>query len=200
MKKSVILLSLVLFFTACGPNRRYKVQGKLNNSSKELIFLKEMTTVDYIPIDSTRIDKNGKFKLTGKNSKPAFYMLYISKNNYITLIISPGEKVFIIGNAKDLQHKYIVKGSKDSELAKELNDRVNETLKKINNLSKIYDDSLNYGNHKNIMALRSMLLSRHDSIEKPASGIYNKIYSCSSQFIGQHYGALPGTKPRQVIV
>lgn len=100
MRKTLILISFVLLVAACGPNKRYKVQGKLNNSSNELIYLKEMTTVDYIPIDSTRIDKNGEFKLTGKNSKPAFYMIYILKKNYITLIISPGEKLFISGDAK----------------------------------------------------------------------------------------------------
>ena len=100
MKRIIILVTLVLFITACGYNKRYKVQGKLNNSSNELILLKEMTSVDYIPIDSTRIDKNGEFKLTGKNSKPAFYMLYISKNNYITLIVTPGEKVIINGDSQ----------------------------------------------------------------------------------------------------
>ena len=183
MRKTLILISLVLLVAACGHDKRYKVLGKLNNSSRELIFLKEMTTVDYIPIDSTRIDKKGEFKLTGKNSKPAFYMLYISKKNYITLIVSPGEKVFIGGNAKDLQHNYSVKGSKDSELAKELNDKVNDALKKMGYLSKIYNDSLSYGNHENIMAVRKMIISMHDSLE-------NRHRAYSIKFIQSHPNSL----------
>jgi len=165
MRKSIILISVVLIVAACGPNKRYKVQGKLRNSVAGLIYLKEMTTIDYIPVDSSIIDENGEFQLTGNNSKPAFYMLSLSKNNYIMLILSPGEKVFITGDARDLTHTYNVKGSKDSELAQELNYKVNSALTKIEGLSKIYNDSLSFGNNKNILAVRSMLLAKHDSIE-----------------------------------
>jgi thiol-disulfide isomerase/thioredoxin len=183
MRKSIILLLVVLIITACGQNKRFKIQGKLNNSLKGLIILKEMTTVDYIPVDSSKIDKSGDFQLTGNNFKPAFYILALSKNNYITLIIAPGERVFITGDARDLAHTYNVQGSKDSELAKELNDNVNNALKKIENLSKVYNDSLNYGNTKNIMALRNMILSKHDSIE-------NQHRNYSISFIKSHPNSL----------
>jgi peroxiredoxin len=184
MKKFlIILIAIAVTMAACGPNKRYKIQGKLVNSTDEIIYLKEMTTVDYIPVDSSRIDKNGTFNLSGKNRKPAFYMLYLSKNNYVTLIITPGEKVILSGDARNINHSYKVKGSKDSELAMELNDTVNEVLKKMENLSKIYNDSLNFGNSKNILAVRNMILKMHDSIENQ-----HRIYS--AKFIQAHPNSL----------
>jgi peroxiredoxin len=184
MRKTIFFpVLIILVVTACGPNKRFEIEGKLSNPVKGLVYLKEMTTVDYIPIDSTVINKNGEFELNGKNHKPAFYMLSLSKSNYITLIINPGERIFVSGDAKDLNHSYHVKGSRDSELAKELNDKVNEALKKLEYLGKVYNDSLYYGNNKNIEVVRNMIIKMGDSIE-------NNYRDYSIKFIMAHPNSL----------
>ncbi len=162
MKKFLIFTSLGLMLIACTHFKRFKVYGKLEGSAGKFIHLNEMTSVDYIPIDSTRINEHGEFYLKGKSDKIAFYMLSISKKNYITLIISPGEKIYVTGSSKDLPHSYFVKGSKDSELAKTLNDKVNKSLSEIDSLHKIYEDS---AGSPHILQIRSKLDSAYNNIE-----------------------------------
>ena len=147
MNKSILIWACLIFLTSCGHTKRYKVLGKIAGVSDAMIYLKEMTTNDFILVDSFRINHSGEFQLKGENNKPAFYMLGLSNKNYMTLLIHPGEKIFVTAQAHDLTRSYTVTGSKDSELVKELNDKINETLDKINELGKIYNDS-GYNNSK----------------------------------------------------
>lgn len=156
-------LALIILFTlGCGKSKTFKIKGNLKNSAHEYIYLKELTTSDIIPIDSVQIENDGSFKLKGKSFKIAFYSLSLSKKNTITLIISPGDKLIISGDAKDLNHSFSVKGSKDSELAKELDFKLGNVLQKIDSLGKIYQDSLGT---KNILATKSKLDSAYMKIE-----------------------------------
>lgn len=180
MKKVIILITFTLLIVACIHNKRFIIYGNLTGASGEIIYLKEMTTIDYIPVDSAKIDHNGEFKLKGKNSKIAFYMLYISKKNNITLIITPGEKIYIGGNAKNLPHTYAVKGSKDSELVKNINDKINESLIKIDSLHKYYEDSIH---SPNILQIRNKLDSIYNCIENS-----HREYSIS--FINENLNSL----------
>jgi peroxiredoxin len=161
MKTVNFLLIIALLTSSCNSSR-FKVNGTLKNAAGETIFLKELGTTDRITIDSVKIDSDGEFKLKGKNSKPAFYSLQISKGNEITLIINPGEKLQITADAKDLLHTYNVIGSADSELAKELSNKLNEVLLKIDKLGQTYQDSLG---SKNILAVRAQLDSAFKLIE-----------------------------------
>jgi thiol-disulfide isomerase/thioredoxin len=162
MRKIVIFILSALIISSCGFRKKFKVHGQLINASNENIFLKEMTSTDVFVVDSTKIDSDGEFTLKGEKDKPAFYMLYLSKNNNITLIIKPGERLKITGDAKDLAHTYSVEGSKDSQLAKELNDKINSTLVRIDSLGKYYRDSIH---SQHILAIRAKCDSVYEQIE-----------------------------------
>jgi thiol-disulfide isomerase/thioredoxin len=157
----LFLFSLILY--SCGSKDSFKVKGKLTNSAGELVYLKEMTIADVITVDSARINDDGEFVLKGESSKIAFYMLYITKNNYLTIVIKPGDKIVVTGDTKDLIHNYSVNGSKESELVKELSDKLNETLGKIDELSRMYHDSLG---SPNILKVRAHLDSLYQKIEQ----------------------------------
>jgi peroxiredoxin len=161
MRKFVLLVLSALIISSCGFRKKIKVKGQLINASNEYIFLKEMTSTDVFTVDSTKIDAEGEFILRGEKDKPAFYMLYLTRNNNITLIIKPGEKLKISGDIKDLVHTYTVEGSPDSRLAKELNDKINSTLGKIDSLGRTYHDSIH---SKNILTIRAKLDSIYETI------------------------------------
>jgi thiol-disulfide isomerase/thioredoxin len=162
MNKLIVIWACFFFLTSCGHSKKYKVQGKIFGINEVVVYLKEMTTNDFIPVDSFKIDKSGEFILKGVNNKPAFYMLGLSDKNYLTLLIHPGDKLYITAQASNLERNFAVKGSKDSELVKELNDKINETLDKINELGKTYNDSIH---SPRILAIRSRLDSIYNSIE-----------------------------------
>ncbi len=157
-----LLVSALIIISGCGKNKNFKVTGTLKNSSKEYIYLKELTTSDIIPIDSALVNSDGSFKLRGKSNKLAFYSLSFSKNNAITLIINPGDAIIITADAKDLSHTYSVDGSADSKLAEKLNYQLNNTIKSIDSLGKIYHDSLG---SKQILSIKRNLDSTYNKIE-----------------------------------
>jgi thiol-disulfide isomerase/thioredoxin len=182
MKKTFLFVLVVLIISSCGFREKFKIHGQLNNTSKEYIYLKEMSSTDIFIVDSAKIGADGEFTLRGKKDKPAFYMLYLSKNNNITLIIKPGEKLTISGDAKDLVHTYSVEGSKDSQLAKELNDKINSTLVKIDSLGRTYRDSIH---SHDILAIRAKLDSSYEAIvgsqrEHTIEFIKNNLHSMAS--------------------
>ena len=162
MKKIVFFTLVIAVFTACGTNESFKIEGKLSNSEGGTILLQELKSTDKVTLDSAKINKDGTFKLKGKNNKPAFYSIYLAKNNDITLVINPGNKIIIEADARDLPHTYSVKGSKDAELSCALNKKLNETLKKVSKLGQTYEDSLG---SRNILAIRARLDSSYKAIE-----------------------------------
>lgn len=168
---SGFVFSLFILFS-CSADNSIKVEGEIEDAHGKTIFLKEMTTTDFIIADSAEIDDDGSFSLKAVNTKPAFYTLALSKDNYLTLIINPGEEISISADGKDLTHSYSVEGSKDSKLAKELNDKINETLSEIDELGKIYQDSIG---SPNIMNIRGKLDSSYKIIENEQIG-FTKIF------------------------
>jgi thiol-disulfide isomerase/thioredoxin len=157
-----LLLTLFILLFSCSSNQSFKVKGKITNSNNELVYLKEMTIADVIIKDSCRIDNDGEFVLKGEAKKIAFYTLSISKQNYLTLIIKPGDKIVINADAKNLISNYTISGSQESELIKELSDKLNETLARIDVLSRTYQDSLG---SPNILNIRLNLDSIYRNIE-----------------------------------
>jgi thiol-disulfide isomerase/thioredoxin len=182
MRKIFIFILSAMIISSCGFRKKFKVHGQLINTSNENIFLKEMASTDVFVVDSTKIDPDGEFTLKGEKDKPAFYMLYISKNNNVTLIIKPGERLKITGDAKDLVHTYSVEGSKDSQLAKELNDSINSALGKIDNVWRTYYDSIHSPNILHIRAKRDSTLEEIDTSyqEFTKAFIKNNLHSMAS--------------------
>lgn len=160
---TILLVAALLTMSACGSKDSFKIKGKLSNSSGEMVFLKEMTIADVVTVDSCSLEEDGSFVLKGARNKIAFYTIFISKNNYITIVIKPGDKITLSGDAKDLVHSYNISGSTESELVKELSDKLNETLEKVDVLSQTYQDSLG---SPNILKVRKNLDSIYKLIEK----------------------------------
>ena len=156
------ILTIFSLFPSCKEGN-IKIKGNLINGGNRIVVLKEMTSSEILTVDSIQIDSDGDFKLTAKATRPAFYTFYLSKEQNITLIIQPGEKISITGDANDLANTYQVEGSKDCLGVKELNDQLKQTLKKVDDLRKIYQDSLGSAN---ILGIRSMLDSMYNSIER----------------------------------
>ncbi len=171
---------LILINAGCGKTRSIKVKGTLKNSNKEYIYLKELTSSDVIALDSDKIEDDGSFRLKAQNSKIAFYSLSLSKKNTITLIISPGDRLIVNADAKDLNHTYTVEGSPESELAREIDFKLSTVLQSIDSLGRIYEDSMG---SKNLLATKARLDSVYHKIE-----LNHKNYS--KKFINENLHSL----------
>ena len=153
MKKTYFIYLLIIFCYACNLQPgKYKISGTLKNAEGRTVYLKEMTTEKFIPVDSIKVKKNGTFSLSGFTEEPKFFSLHVTKNNFITLLINPKEKITITGDAIDLTNIYEIEGSKDSKLVRELNIQINKTvlnLKSLGNTYRVQLDSIRNANDNN---------------------------------------------------
>lgn len=141
MKQFILLAvftSLVLSCSQLGDNE-FLVKGKIENGEGKTIFLSDFGPSGMFNIDSVTIEKNGSFKLKGKTSHPKFYVLRISPNEYITLLIDSANILEVYADAGDFVKSHKVEGSEDMVLISQLVERMNITQAKIDSLGKIYE-------------------------------------------------------------
>jgi len=144
MSSRVFYFVLIFFLlTTCSREKKnFTVSGNLTGNEGTRIFLKEMTTSELIPVDSTSLDESGNFILKGYTDIVRFFTLYASEDDFIILLIRAGDNISISGDANNLYTTYAVEGSDDSKKIRELTSAQNKTLLRIRQLTKIFNDSI----------------------------------------------------------
>lgn len=140
MKKLIFILPLVILF-ACNKKNKIEISGSVPEVKNEYIFLDELDINTTIPLDSAKIKKNGKFQFKVLTKEQNYYQLRISKNNFITLLTSPGEKIIVTADRQYLPGGYEVKGSEGSLLIKKLDGKLLKTRHKIDSLITIFREN-----------------------------------------------------------
>ena len=143
---------LVLVAASCGNRSKTRsdtfiLHGKLKNTNGEKIVLVQMKADSLKPLDSMKIDDNGEFRFRYKPKDICFYMLKMSNDNFITLLLDKGETVEISGNSRQLANEYRVSGSQGSELLHELTQFTRSNYKTADSLFQIqvqHQDSVIY--------------------------------------------------------
>src|SRR5688572_24376684 len=104
--------------TESGP--QYTVTGKIKNQPEGSVLLSELTQQQFVTKDTATIDKEGNFTFTGSVPEPGIYSMKFANDKMIFLVLD-NKKIEIEAQASDIPGTYTIKGSKDSELVKELN-------------------------------------------------------------------------------
>lgn len=150
------LIFLTIFMMGCGGNKAdeksFVIHGKFTDTKKDSIYLEELTVKKSIGIDSVVISEEGEFYFKVKPQKIGFYILKISKDNFVTLLIDKGENVEISADARQLRRTYSITGSKGSELIKELNTHLQLNYDKVDSLSRVFKESQGKPNFVEIKA------------------------------------------------
>ncbi len=151
MKKTIVIFLAVYLLSGCQTSQRFEIAGTIKNSNGELIYLDEIKTNDLETVDSTHIDKNGNFMFRGDMAIPKFFIIKTNQDNYITLLLNPGDKISIETNMEDLGFNYKLEGSKDSRIIQEYNVKLRENVNNLKELNEIFNDSINSPNIESIM-------------------------------------------------
>jgi peroxiredoxin len=130
----------------------FTVSGELDNAKGQMIYLKEMTSQEMIPVDSMELDTTGSFTLKGNAGDMKFYALHTAPGNIIFLLARNGDEVHIRGDVTDLPRTYEPEGSPHSALIRELTRELNRTIDSINALSRIFNDSIRNPNFPGVKA------------------------------------------------
>ena len=140
MRKYLFLVVglLVLSLAGCDKPRKSEISGMITNAAGRMVYLDELMVASLRPVDSVRIDKNGEFTFSHHVSIPTFFLVKLSENNFITLLIDSAEVVKINADALNFAREYMVEGSPGSILVQELNDRLNTTKQRLDSITSLY--------------------------------------------------------------
>lgn len=139
-------LSLLLLIAALLPgckNRTVEITGILENSRPgEYIFVQQLESNKLVTVDSAIVPLDGYYEFTLKIDFPSFYLLKINQNNFLTMLLEPGEKIKMTSHFDSLNYPAIVEGSKGTKLLADYNKTLLRTINKVKLLSEIHDRNL----------------------------------------------------------
>ncbi len=129
MKNFFTLIAVLVFVLAgCSKEKTIQVKGTLNGTNTEMIYFRELGVGGKVAAkDSMRIDAKGYFAFKQKISQPTFYSLTVN-DKIVTILVRPGEKVVLSGDARHLPVTYNVEGSEDSKNIRRLSQRLDHTV------------------------------------------------------------------------
>ncbi len=76
------------------------------------------------------ISEDGSFDFKRVVKFPSFYLLKINQNNFLTMLVEPGEKIKMTSHNDSLNYPVAVLGSKGTQLMADYNKTLRKTIKK----------------------------------------------------------------------
>ncbi|HOO84650.1 MAG TPA: TlpA disulfide reductase family protein [Prolixibacteraceae bacterium] len=133
MNRLIIFALIIIVLSSCN-NNNFSIEGRISNAQTQMVYLDKLNINGTTPFDSSRIDANGKFKISGSVSYPTFFLLRLNDQKFITLLIDSTEKVQFSADYLNFSKDYRIDGSIGSEKVKLLNDKLAKTNTTIDSL------------------------------------------------------------------
>ena len=131
MKKLLIIAIAIISLMSCNKNST-RIEGKLTNGKGTKL---ELYNLDpkfvQVFVDSVKVNNDGSFKIDFEVEETTFMMLHLDKKTFITLVVSPGDKIKVAADKESFAKKYKVEGSEDSKLVQQLEERKFTNMDKI---------------------------------------------------------------------
>jgi len=139
MNRKLFLFLFAIILSAGCKNNSVQISGTLSKPVKgAYVFLDELRANNLTTVDSVVISDKGNFDFKVDIKNPAFYLVKISDENFLTMLIEPGEKVSLEAKYDSLNFPVKVTGSKGTELMAEYNSTLRKTINKLTGLNNIY--------------------------------------------------------------
>jgi thiol-disulfide isomerase/thioredoxin len=180
IRKLVLFFSGAILLAGCGP-KNAEISGILENSVPgKFIFLQELKSNELLTVDSAMLSKDGIFEFKRKVEFPSFYLLKINQNNYLTMLIEPGEKIKMTSHFDSLNYPVVVTGSKGTKLLADYNKTLLRTTNKMRKLSEIHQMNLGRPDFNKVI----------DSLDNLGQVYMNEINTYSKKFIDNNITSL----------
>jgi len=140
----LILTTLVFVCTTCTHERNpggFEISGVVLNGENERIVLEEITPENRIKIDSTILDKEGRFKFSWSSDQPGIFALTLPSKGLITFYADEGSKIRVSADFKSLPGKYKIEGNKGSGLLHEYFTKILHNQLILDSLSSVFANS-----------------------------------------------------------
>jgi peroxiredoxin len=175
MKKTILVFAGALtLLSACNKKgttaetsgNGYKISGKFRNAAEgSKVILAELTEQQFADRDTAEVKKDGSFEMTGTVPETGIYKLAIDPKNPILFVLD-NKKIEFEADANNVSETYTVKGSKDSELLKELNGLMMASQKQMDGLKQRYMAASSSSQPDSIKAIEAAANRVQESSEK----------------------------------
>ncbi len=169
MKHFIIMLLLCPLLWGCSHRSGFEITGKIKSAKGMEVRLDKLMPDKIVLYDSITINEDGNFIFDGKLTEPTFFMLSLSKNDFLYLLIDTCDKITLEADASNLHKTYSIKGSEGSSLLQKLHKHLLGSLEKIDSLGLIYRKYYN--------------TPQVDSVTKELNIVSNKILSDERGFL-----------------
>jgi peroxiredoxin len=179
-RKLAFILSTALLLAACQKNN-VEITGILENTLPgQYIFLQELKPNELLNVDSAIVSDDGRFEFKRKVKFPSFYLLKINQNNFLTMLVEPGEKIKMTSHYDSLNYPVVISGSEGTGIIADYNKTLLRTRNKIRNLNNLFDS--NSG--------RNDMAAFIDSLDRLGDGYLNEMNGFAKNFIDQNISSL----------
>jgi peroxiredoxin len=175
MKKSILIVAGALtMLSACNKKgttaetsgNGYKITGKFKNATEgSKVYLDELGEQQFVARDTAEIGKDGSFVMEGKVPETGIYKLALDPQNAILFVLE-NKAIEVEADAKNISETYTVKGSKDSELLKELNGLMMIPQKQMEGLKQRYISASNSGQQDSVKVIEASAAKIQEASEK----------------------------------
>ena len=132
-----IVLAGLIFFSSCKKSNQFKISGKISHAEGDTIYLEELLVSTTKPVEKKVIDEKGEFEFQGTAAIPTYYLLKLSDNKFITLLVDSIDNVFVEADVANFGREYVIQGSLGSIQVKELTENLNRTEHKLDSLRQL---------------------------------------------------------------
>jgi len=142
-KKHILYLFIALAAISCKQNT-VKISGTVVNPvNGTYIILDELKSNDLKAVDSVKVSDDGKFSFKKEIKHPSFYLIKTNNNNYLTMLVAPGEKISMQVHGDTLGNPISLEGSAGTQSMIEYNKMLRTTIKKLSGLNATYQENIN---------------------------------------------------------
>lgn len=177
---SFILLSLALTLAGCKRDS-FTITGYISGApAGKYLVLREVKPGILEPVDSLIPENGGRFTFRSETPWPSFYMLSMGKENFFTLLASPGEKIELQASADSLSLPSSVSGSDGTSVILDFQKEHQKVVNQLALLDQIYNDNIN--------SLRRPLLI--DSLDRKAAEIIAGFRDKARKYLDENSGSM----------
>ncbi len=138
----LLYLLVLIPFLGCTHNPTITIKGTVPDAEGQILTLKNIVINQPVVLDSVSIGKNGNFRFKQEVSGAGFYQLGFSDNNFISLLLEPGETVSIRFADHNLAEAYSLTGSAGSQLIQQLDIHLRNTVSRMDSITKVYKENM----------------------------------------------------------
>jgi peroxiredoxin len=166
ISNSLSRIVIIIFFTAllaAGCSReKVTITGNIRGAGQnEYLLLQEVKPGILEPVDSLVPPADGRFSFTATTPWPSFFLLSMGPDNFMTLLVSPGEKITVNAFRDSLALPYSVSGSEGTNVILRYRKAHDKVIRELDMLTQVYDNSLTNRNLPLIM----------DSLDRKAAAV-----------------------------